>query len=58
MLEFDTEIGSSVFMDLLQCNQWFRRYIKDEAEYDLCTVVGSGGWGRHSAEPGFQEMAT
>lgn len=37
MLECDTEIGPSVFMNLLEHNQWGKRYIKDEAEFDLCT---------------------
>ena len=37
MLECDTEIGPFVFMNLLEHNQWGKRYIKDEAEFDLCT---------------------
>lgn len=53
MLECDTEIGPSVFMNLLEHNQWGKRYIKDEAEFDLCTGVGRGEreGGRSSAEP-------
>lgn len=53
MLECDTEIGPSVFMNLLERNQWGKRYIKDEAEFDLCTE----GEGKCSAEPGLEEMA-
>lgn len=53
MLECDTEIAPSVFMNLLQRNQWGKRYIKDEAEFDLCTE----GEGKLSAEPGLEEMA-
>lgn len=53
MLECDTEIGPSVFMNLLQCNQWSKRYIKDESEADLSTE----GKGKCSAEPGPEEMA-
>lgn len=53
MLECDTEIGPSVFMNLLERNQWGKRYIKDEAEFDLCTE----GEGKCSAEPGPEEMA-
>lgn len=53
MPECDTEIGPSVFMNLLQHNQWGKRYIKDEAEFDLCTE----GEGMCSAEPGPEEMA-
>ena len=53
MLECDTEIGPSVLMNLLECNQWGKRYIKDEAEFDLCTE----GEGKYSAELGPEEMA-
>lgn len=53
MLESVTEIGPSVFMNLLEHNQWGKRYIKDEAEFDLCTE----GEGKCSAEPGPEEMA-
>lgn len=53
MLECDTEIGSSVFMNLLEHNQWAKRYIKDEAEFDLCAK----GEGKCSAELGLEEMA-
>lgn len=53
MLECDTEIGPSVFMNLSERNQWGKRYIKDEAEFDLCTE----GEGKCSAEPGPEEMA-
>lgn len=51
MLECDTEIGPSVFMNLLACNQWGKRYIKDEAEFDLCPE------GEGSAQPGPEDMA-
>lgn len=51
MLECDTETGPSVFMNLLEHNQWGNWYIKDEAEFDLCTE------GKYFAEPGLEEMA-
>lgn len=43
MLDCDTTIGPSVFMNLLEP----KRYIKDEAKFDLCTK----GEGKFSAEP-------
>lgn len=53
MLECDTEIGPSVFMNLLEHSQWGKRYINDEAEFDLCIERK----GKCSVEPGPEKMA-
>lgn len=42
MLQSDTEIASSVVLNLSELNQWAKRYIKDEAVFDLSMEVERG----------------